>query len=331
MRDRWIPPERGTAEVDARRSHCHVALLAVVACLGACQHQIGEGTVPGTGSAATAGEGLSALRFAGPEVDPEMVRAPELFAASGLAQWDGRRTVRGVWVAHPRARGATKVRIVNSQTGAEVDGMLYRPERADSGDVITLSSDTAAALGLEPQQPTLVSLFGLRPKGSTTPQQRRAVESSALGELASHVARMQDNTLLQLAAAAMRGMGYATVFEDGPPGTGLPAIRAFPRPDAGFQLPAIRVLVRPNGKAPMSAGDLSELQSWLAGSGDLAVMISVPGFRADAERGLDRGAGHVQLVDLDGLLNIWLTHYEQLSEPDRALMPLRPVFFLARG
>ena len=39
----------------------------------------------------------------------------------------------------------------------------------------------------------------------------------------------------------------------------------------------------------------------------------------------------LEMLDLDGLLNIWLTHYEDLTEQDRALLPLRPVYFLAEG
>ena len=282
-----------------------------------------------TGVGSTESAAGSALRDVAPATDPAMIRAPELFQASGLAKWNGQRTVRGVWVAHPRARGSRRVRIVNSQTGAEIDGMLYRPERAENGDVITVSSDAASALGLLPDRPALLALFGLRPQGSTSRSERRAVEDSAFGELASHVLRMEENQLLQLVAAAMRGMGYATVFENGPPGQDLAAIRAFPRPDAGFQLPAIRVVVRPSSKPAMGASGAGKLYKWLTGSGDLGVVVSVPGFLPDAASGFAGDGPHVEMVDLDGLLNIWLTHYESLSGPDQALLPLQPVYFLA--
>lgn len=260
-----------------------------------------------------------------------MVRAPELFTASGLAVWNGQGTVPGVWVAHPKARRSARIRIVNSKTGAEVDGMLYRPGRRSNGDVVTVSSDAASGLGLQPGKAALLTLYGLRPRGTTSQSERRAVETTALGELASHVARMSENETLQLVAAAMRGMGYATVFEAGPIGMDLPAIRAFPRPDQGFELPSIRVVVRPGGKAVMAGREISVVQDWLTGSGDLGVLVSVPGFADDAETTLSPDAAYLQMVDLDGLLNIWVTQYEHLSSPDRALMPLQPVYFLARN
>ena len=294
--------------------------------LAACNQNGGFGQ---TGVGAVSLPGLSAARDSSAPVDKSMVRAPELFRASGLARWNGQRTVRGVWVAHPRARGNRKVRIVNSQTGAEIDGMLYRPERAENGDVITVSSDAAQALGLAPDQPTLLALFGLRPEGSTSRTERRAVENTAFGELASHVVRMEGNTLVRLTAAAMRGMGYATVFEAGPPDAGLPAIRAFPRPDAGFQLPGIRVVVRTPSEKPMGPDGVRSVHEWLSGTGDLGVLVSVSGFTTNAASGLVADGPHVEMVDLEGFLNIWMTHYESLTEPDRALLPLRPVYFLA--
>ena len=72
----------------------------------------------------------------------------------------------------------------------------------------------------------------------------------------------------------------------------------------------------------MSDQDVAQVQTWLTGSGDLGVLVSVPGFAAGAATGLRPDGPHVEMVDLDGLLNIWLTHYERLSEPDRALLPL---------
>ena len=81
----------------------------------------------------------------------------------------------------------------------------------------------------------------------------------------------------------------------------------------------------------MSADDVQEVQSSLKGSGDIGVIVSASGFTKNAGRVLTNNGLHIELVDLDGLMNIWLTHYERLSEPDRALLRLQPVYFLADG
>ncbi len=309
-----------------RRPVSFLVLGVVLTIVAGCLRQ----PVPGqSGVGAVDNSRLSALWAPGQTIDSDLVRAPELFKASGMAKWTGQRTARGVWVAHPKARGTQRVRVVNPRTGREIDATLYRPAKSEGGDIVTVSSDTAQALSMRPGENESLAIFGLRPKGATSRTQRRTAESRAQGELASHISRMDETKLLQMVAAAMRGMGYATVFEPGPPQGAGSAVHAFPRPDAGFQLPAIRVVVRPTGKPEMSAEDVAKVQTWLTGSGDLGVLISVPGFSDSAQSGLTSEGAHIELVDLDGLLNIWLTHYERLSEPDRALLPLQPIYFLA--
>ena len=307
-----------------------VLALAALGMLAACVPPEPPGFSGISADEARRPEALHGAPQADSPTDPGLIRAPEVFNATGVATWDGNRTVSGVWVAHPAAVRSRSVRVVNSGTGAEVDAVLYRPERSDRGDIVTVSSETAEALGLAPGVPTPLSLIGLRPVGSTSAHQRRATETTAQSELASHMARMERNDLLQLVAAAMRGMGYATVFEPAE-GDALPEIRAFPRPDQGLQLPAIRVLVRPAGMAPMTARELAARQAFLTNSGDLGVVVSLPGFEDGAIGGLDPAGARLEMVDLEGLLEIWLTYYEGLSEPDRALLPLQPVWFLAEG
>ena len=273
----------------------------------------------------------SAIGVASGDIDPAYVGAPEVYNASGIAKWTGMPTSRGVWVAHPRAGTPRKVRIVNGRTGVRIDGMLFRASRSDDGDVVTVSSEAAEALGLEKDQPTLISLFGLRPKGVQSKTERNQIEARARGDLATRITLMDETNLLRLVAATLRGMGYATVFEPGPKGDQRAAIRAVTPPQAGVQQPSIRAVIRPRTADPADAATISATQAWLAGSGDFGVMVSVAGFTDDAGSGLDTSGPRIELVDLDGLVNIWLTHYEQMSPPDRALLPLQPVYFLAES
>ena len=263
------------------------------------------------------------------QIDPNFVRADEVFSASGVTIWDGTRTVRGIWVAHPKADRTRKVRIIHGKSGKQIDGILYRADRRLSGNLVTLSSDAAKALNLAPGTPDQVSIVGLRPKGQVSKRQRSTVESRAETELASHISRLNDTQLLQVTAAAMRGMGYATIFE-APllPGM-LSAIRAFPRPDQGHLVPAIRIAVRPASADPMTPNQVRLLQDKITGSGDLGAIVSISGFRDGISASLAPDGAHLELVDLDGLMNIWTTYYEQLSDPDRSLLPLQPVYFLA--
>lgn len=258
----------------------------------------------------------------------DLIRAPEIFQASTVAQWDGRRTARGVWVAHPDVRKPLNVRIVNMRTGTQIDGIAYRRKNSEAGDILTMSSDAAAALDLAPGKRERLTVFALRQRPAATQAQRSTAADSAQTELTSHIGRLPHNELLQLAAAAMRGMGYATAFDRAAGPDGLPTVRAFAQ-QGGGTIPAITVMVRPGTGEPMAAADVARHQATVAQNGGVGVIVSIPGFTADANNALTRQGSHVELVDLDGFMNIWLTHYEALSEPDRALLRLEPVYFLA--
>lgn len=265
-----------------------------------------------------------------PAADTNLIRAPEVFQVAALARWNGRRTARGVWIAHPEVRSPMQVRVVNPRTGQEVDGIVYQQRGSDAGDVLTVSSDAAAALGMKPDREVQLNVFALRPKPVASTERRRSAQSKAQQELAAHIAQMDQNRLLQVAAAAMRGMGYATVFEPLSDADTTPTIHAFARPGAA-NLPAIRVIVQPGGLEPIPRTYISNFQTLVGQKSEIGILISVAGFAKDAGAGLKRGRAHVELLDRDALMNLWLMHYDQLSEPDRSLLRLQPVYFLAGG
>ncbi|MEM9062864.1 MAG: hypothetical protein AAGD13_20570 [Pseudomonadota bacterium] len=301
-------------------------LILISLLLAACEPAKPVGL---SGAARSNVDALDVLSPQGPADTSALVRAPEVFAASGVALWNGSRTTRGYWVAHPKADRSRRVRIVNSDTGAEIDGVLYRPEKQNSDNSVTLSSDAAASLAVRAGAPTRIAIFGLRPTGSTSASQRRTVETRAETELASHIARLDDNALVQVVSAAMRGMGYATIFEPSLSPGALTGIRAYPRPDLGYDLPSIRVTVRPASAGQMTVSELSALRTILSTSGDLGAIVSLSGFEPLVPADFADDFVHLELVDLEGLMNIWLTYYDRMSNPDQALLPLRPVYFLA--
>lgn len=301
-----------------------LCLVLAVGIASGCRHR----TVDATGVGAAVA--TAPLADASVAAEGSLERAPAVFQASGLARWNGRRTARGVWVAHPDVRAPMQVRVVNASTGKEVDGIVYRQRGSDAGDVLTVSSDTAKALGMTPGQEAQLSLFALRPKPAVRMEQRQSAESKAQQELAAHIAGLDQNNLLQVVAAAMRGMGYVTTFEPLSERDTSPSIHAFSRPGEA-NLPSIRVMVRAGGLEPISRAEVARHQALSGKAGEIGIIVSVPGFARDAGDGILAGRSHVELVDRDTLMNIWLTHYDRLSEPDRSLLRLQPVYFLAGG
>ncbi|MEM7424258.1 MAG: restriction endonuclease [Pseudomonadota bacterium] len=313
------------------RTRKKIVIAVAVSCasaVAACA-PVGPTGLSGTGAEGT--DRFDVLVAPQGRIDPDLVRAPEVFAEAELALWDGRRTARGIWVAHPKAaRSAPQaVRIFNADNGKEVDAILYRPTDFGTIRPVTISSDAAVALDFEPNAPTQIEVYGLRPKNAVSQRQRLTVASHAKNELSSHLSRLDDNRLARVVGATMRGMGYATLFEDPIVPGPLPGVLAYPRPDSGLIVPALRVIVRPTRLGTASSTEVAEIQDALSGTGELGIIISLGGFTPSARTALSRDGAHVELIDREALLILWQTHYDRLAEPDRALLPLTPVYFLA--
>ena len=112
-------------------------------------------------------------------IEPSMHPDPEAFHATGFALWDGVRTLPGIWIAHPMAEIARRVRLTNGETGTQVDAAMFRRDPGLSGPRIIVSSETAERLGLTPGHATPITIEGLAYRADT---EAAAVVTSAAEE-----------------------------------------------------------------------------------------------------------------------------------------------------
>ncbi|MEM9060349.1 MAG: SPOR domain-containing protein [Pseudomonadota bacterium] len=96
-------------------------------------------------------------------ISPFLRPAPEIFEATGLAIWDGKRTLQGVWVAHPLASSARRVRIFNQDNGQAVDGALFKRDAAGGGASVLISSEAAQLLGMDVGTPAELRIVAVSP------------------------------------------------------------------------------------------------------------------------------------------------------------------------
>lgn len=133
----------------------------VLAGLGAACMPL-PGTVAPVGNAPATGPKPAAVPASG-ATDPGLIPAPQVFAAAARATWDGALTLQGVWIAHPQAREARRVRITRADTGAAVDGALFRRDDRLTGPAVLISSDLALALGMAPKVDTELTIVAVVP------------------------------------------------------------------------------------------------------------------------------------------------------------------------
>ncbi|MEM9735831.1 MAG: hypothetical protein AAF908_04410, partial [Pseudomonadota bacterium] len=140
--------------------------LAAAGLLAACAEvEIGAEAVKAVNKAVTEGAEPVPLEAAsGSQINPRLEPAPEEFEIRGLALWDGTRTLQGVWVAHPEASTARRVRIFDNETKRAVDGALFQRDQALAGPSVLISSDAATLLGLRPNTSAELVIVALKPR-----------------------------------------------------------------------------------------------------------------------------------------------------------------------
>jgi restriction system protein len=94
----------------------------------------------------------------------------------------------------------------------------------------------------------------------------------------------------------------------------------------GIGGPTIRIAVRRRGQS-QSVSDIREFLSTLH-DGDVGLFVATGGFTKDAQNLARHDERRLRLIDLDRFLGLWIESYSRIPEPERSLLPLRPVYFL---
>jgi len=185
-------------------------------------------------------------------IDVSMQPDPETFAAEARVTWDGERTLQGIWVAHPLAKQARRVRIVNRETGAAIDGALFRRDGGMPGPAVLVSSDAAVALGLMPGTAVDLGITAIR----RAPADPVAVAQAEAGEASEPVPGSAPDA--DAAAADEADAGAVKADADAaaaaPAGAGPAPDRAAPRtpaePAAEVEQTAATTFVGPDDRTP---------------------------------------------------------------------------------
>lgn len=151
------------------------------------------------------------------------------------------------------------------------------------------------------------------------------MEQIAIEGLKSFIKSKNPYEFQDLAAALLRGMGYYTPFiapsgKDG----GLDIIAY--RDPLGTISPRIKVQVKHRDQ-PTSVHEVRQLMGLLQKDGDVGIFISSGGFTSDSKITARSSHVHIELIDLSRFIELWQEFYHKLSDEDKALLPLIPIYF----
>lgn len=153
-------------------------------------------------------------------------------------------------------------------------------------------------------------------------------QSSAQEAIKAFIRALNPYELQKLVAALFRGMGYYTPFVAPPGPDGGVDIVAY-RDPVGAEMPRIRIQVKHRANSKVSRGEIATLKGDLQGDGYAGIMVSTGGFSSDAEAEVRRSSKHIEMIDLERLIELWEEHYDKLKDEDKGLLPLRRISFLA--
>ncbi len=152
-------------------------------------------------------------------------------------------------------------------------------------------------------------------------------EEKAWEQIKQFLQNMNPYEFQELVADLLRAMDYHISWVAPPRRDRGIDIIAYTDP-IGASVPRIRVKVKHRDQ-PTAVDGLRSFMSVL-GSDDIGLFVSSGGFTSDArEEARTQERRKVTLLDLENLFDLWVEHYEKLSQEARQRFPLKPIHFLA--
>jgi restriction system protein len=154
------------------------------------------------------------------------------------------------------------------------------------------------------------------------------MEQVAIEGLKKQIGLKNPYEFQDLAAALLRGMGYYTPFVAPHGKDGGVDIIAY-RDPLGTASPRIKMQIKHRPNTSATVQEVRQLMGLLQKDGDVGIFVSSGGFTPDAKTTARSSHVHVELIDLDRFISLWQEFYAKLTDEDKSLLPLIPIFFYA--
>ena len=153
------------------------------------------------------------------------------------------------------------------------------------------------------------------------------IEQLAIEGLKKQIALKNPYEFQELVAALLRGMGYYTPFVAPQGKDGGIDVLAY-RDPLGTVSPRIKVQVK-HRESTATVQEVRQLMGLLQKDGDVGMFVSSGGYTPDSKTTARGSHVHVELIDLDRFISLWQEFYPKLSDEDKGLLSLVPIYFYA--
>ncbi|MBN1915590.1 Mrr restriction system protein [Candidatus Dojkabacteria bacterium] len=153
------------------------------------------------------------------------------------------------------------------------------------------------------------------------------LEEQAFLQLEDYIRSLNPYEFQDIVAALLRGMGYYTPFV-APRGkdNGIDII-AYKDP-IGTEKPIIKVQVKHHPDSSVQSQDIQKLKGTLSHDEEVGIFVTSGKFSSGAIREARMSKLHIETIDFTRFVELWKQFYNKLSDEDKNLLPLHPIYFL---
>jgi restriction system protein len=217
---------------------------------------------------------------------------------------------KGVWYLTPEGEAALKlgeIGLLNAATAA------YRRWKGKNQPQPSGEENYDSEVGEEGQQEQEATIH--------------EIEQQAIEGLKKQINLKNAYEFQELVASLLRGMGYYTPFVAPKGKDGGVDVIAY-RDPLGTISPRIKVQIK-HRDSSATVQEVRQLMGLLQKDGDVGMFVSSSGFTSDAKNTARGSHVHVELVDVDRFIALWQEFYPKLTDEDKNILPLVPIYFYA--
>ena len=152
-------------------------------------------------------------------------------------------------------------------------------------------------------------------------------ETSALEGLREFISEKNPYEFQDMVAVLLNAMGYhiAHISPKGRDG-GIDII-AYTDP-LGVKSPRIIAQVKHRPDINISSDDIQRLSGTMKRNSDVGLFVTSGGFSSQALIEARSADKHIELIDFERFVSLWKEYYGKMSDEDKNMLPLYPIFFL---
>lgn len=248
----------------------------------------------------------------------------EIYEKTGYVRWESilhfftidtmkagyLRKNKGVWYLTDEGEKAIKLGPVKLLENAS---QLYKHWAEDNKQKKAKGEEEPTELDLDKEQTRQATLFSLR--------------EDAKAGIKDFIRSKNPYEFQDMVAALLRAMNYHTPFVSPRGKDGGLDIIAYNDP-LGATTPRLKVQVKHKPDASIPVDDIRSLTGLLNKDGDVGLFVTSGTFTSEAERSARESHRHIRLLDIDTFIDLWQEFYYKMTDDDKNMLPLQPIYFL---